>query len=557
VADSLVARYPTANNDLINRGVKHVANLWRDEDGTATDFKRFCIDHYIADTNQKALIFKKLNNYFETLQGNYTIISVELNRNSVLDRGPIDKIDEMFAAYNPSAHLSEDLYKNKTAFYIALNYPYYTLSEKETLGKTWSTQQWAYARLGDQFISRIPAELTQNYSRVVAGAEAYIADYNIFAGKLVDDSMQVHFPADMKLLAHWNIRDEIKSNYANLKDGLLKQQQLYNVMLHIIDQTIPQQIINSNAYEWNPNTNKVYKEGTEQVVTNEPNTRYHWIIEYYNALSAMDEYTPLQGNFIERKFSGEMEVSQAEVEALFNEFLSGPQLMQVAQIIKKRLGRDLQPFDIWYDGFKARSGQNAAELDAKTMQKYPTPDAFAADMPRILEHLGWKKERADFIASKISVEPARGSGHALGAEMHTMNSLLRTRVSAKGMNYKGYNIAVHEFGHNVEQTISLHSVPYYTLKGVPNTAFTEALAFVFQSRDLDLLGIKTANAEQQTLATLDQFWSVCEIMGVSMVDMKVWKWLYNHPQAKPDELKKATIGIANEVWNQYLPHRLV
>ena len=53
------------------------------------------------------------------------------------------------------------------------------------------------------------------------------------------------------------------------------------------------------------------------------------------------------------------------------------------------------------------------------------------------------------------------------------------------MDYKGYNIAVHELGHNVEQTFSLNFVDHTLLAGVPNTAFTEAIAFVFQERDLD------------------------------------------------------------------------
>ena len=172
-------------------------------------------------------------------------------------------------------------------------------------------------------------------------------------------------------------------------------------------------------------------------------------------------------------------------------------------------------------------------------------------MENMLIKLGWEKERAEFIASKISVEAARGSGHALGAEIKDMNSYLRTRIPESGMNYKGYNIAVHEFGHNVEQTISLHSVPYYSLHGVPNTAFTEALAFIFQSRDLKLLGINGPNPDKDNLKTLDTFWSIYEIMGVSMVDMKVWKWLYNNPDANAAQLRVATIEIATNVWNTY------
>ena len=63
------------------------------------------------------------------------------------------------------------------------------------------------------------------------------------------------------------------------------------------------------------------------------------------------------------------------------------------------------------------------------------------------------------------------------------------------MNYKGFNIAVHEMGHNVEQTFSLNDIDHTLLQGVPNTAFTEALAFVFQNHDLELLGLSKPDAK--------------------------------------------------------------
>lgn len=119
------------------------------------------------------------------------------------------------------------------------------------------------------------------------------------------------------------------------------------------------------------------------------------------------------------------------------------------------------------------------------------------------------------------------------------------------MDYKGYNIAVHEFGHNVEQTISLHHVDYYMLHGVPNTAFTEALAFIFQARDLQLLGMKENSPDQEYLNYLDSFWGLYEIMGVSLVDIGTWKWLYANPNATAGELRDAVNKIAMDVWNQY------
>jgi hypothetical protein len=172
-------------------------------------------------------------------------------------------------------------------------------------------------------------------------------------------------------------------------------------------------------------------------------------------------------------------------------------------------------------------------------------------MPRMLQKLGWSPARADYIAEKIVVDPARGSGHAWGAAMKGSPSHLRTRISNKGMDYKGYNIAVHEFGHNVEQTISLYDVDNYMMSGVPNTAITEALAFIFQSRDLMLLGTRNPNPDNVKMETLSSAWSLMEIMGVGMVDMKAWKWLYANPDATPVQLKTSIINIAVETWNKY------
>ena len=119
------------------------------------------------------------------------------------------------------------------------------------------------------------------------------------------------------------------------------------------------------------------------------------------------------------------------------------------------------------------------------------------------------------------------------------------------MDYKGYNIAIHEFGHNVEQTISVQMVDNYFVNGIPNTAFTEALAFMFQARDLELLGITQDDPMKEHLEVLDVFWDNYEMMGVSLIDMAVWQWLYDNPDASAKQLKEAVIRIAKEIWNEY------
>jgi len=81
--------------------------------------------------------------------------------------------------------------------------------------------------------------------------------------------------------------------------------------------------------------------------------------------------------------------------------------------------------------------------------------------------MGFKPDKAKEIASHITVDPARGSGHAWGSQMKATKAIYATRVGKNGMDYKGYNIAVHELGHNVEQTISLYMVDNYLMAGVP------------------------------------------------------------------------------------------
>ena len=549
--DNLAKDNNKADKKLIEKGVNHVASLWRDSDGSIEDFKKYCIDNYITDKNEKELVFNKISKNLESLYGHFNEMNLEMNENVQLENGPLHEIDKKFGAYSASAHMQSDFYNNKIAFYIALNFPPFTLEEKTQMGEKWNRLEWAYARLGDVFSYRIPAKLNQEYAQAEADADNYISAYNIYMGSLLNDKGEKLFPKDMVLLSHWNLRDEIKSNYSDKKQGLEKQEMVYSVMKRIITQEIPLKAINSDKYNWNPKQNKLYEGNKEVSFEKEPNTRYQQIINSFRALKAIDPYCPDQDTYIKRKFSGEMEIAVEDCEKLFNTFLSSPELKAAGKIISSRLGRDLRPYDIWYDGFKSRSSLDANMLDRKTQKLYPNAKAMEKRLPILLEKLGWSKERSKYLADKISVDPARGSGHAAGAQMKGAKAHLRTRVPETGMNYKGYNIAVHEFGHNVEQTISLYDVDHYMLNGVPNTSFTEALAFIFQKRDLFLLDIKNKDSKKEMLDALDILWSTYEIMGVSMVDISVWKWLYAHPEATAAELNTQVQIIAKNVWNKY------
>jgi hypothetical protein len=333
-------------------------------------------------------------------------------------------------------------------------------------------------------------------------------------------------------------------------------------MEQIVTQTIPEVVINNPQVDWNPYSNRVspaaekdsdFSPGNARAVDNEPEpaTRYAMLLRAFHAARKADPYSPTAPTHIARRFDEDREIPEERAKAMLEKMLSSPLVARVSKLIQSRLGRPLQPFDLWYDGFRPRSAHSEAELDAIVAKKYQTAEAYRDDIPNLLMKLGFTPERAKYLADRIVVDPSRGAGHAMGAEMRSEKAHLRTRVGKNGMNYKGFNVAVHELGHNVEQTFSLYDVDYYFLNGVPNTAMTEGFAFLFQGRDLELLGLAAPDAESEAMKTLSDFWVTYEICGVALVDIAVWHWMYEHPDATPEQLKQATLEIAKDIWNRY------
>jgi hypothetical protein len=559
----LVAKYGEGQRARVERGLKQVASFWRAEDGDAAVFEDFMRTNFAGDQVTLDALFERFEHNLEQIDGHMQEIGREFRQQSDLDIGTILPFDDVFAGYDPSAHVTDDFFQNKLAFIVLLNFPLTTLQERLTEGEKWSRRQWAEVRLAQRFSKRIPAEVNLAIAQASAEAGRYIAEYNIWMHHLVDEGGNRLFPPKLRLLSHWNLRDEIKADYSDSKTGLAKQRMIQRVMERIVTQTIPAVVVNNPNVDWNPFTNEVKPaavrdaDATEQTSnaapTNapEPNTRYAKLLLTFQASRKADPYSPTAPTLIARRFDENREIPEARVRQMFEQVLSSPLVPQVARLIETRLGRTLEPFDIWYNGFRPRGAYTEAQLDEVVSKKYPTADAYKKEIPNLLTQLGFTKERAEYLANNIIVDPARGSGHALSASMREAKVHLRTRVEKAGMNYKGFNIAVHEMGHNVEQTFSLNKIDYYTLAGVPNTAFTEALAFVFQGHDLELIGLAKRDAKSRALKTLDDFWGAYEIAGVALVDMAVWHWMYEHPNATPAELKEATIQISKDIWNKY------
>lgn len=555
----LVARHGEAQRARIERGVRQVAALWRKDDG---DLAAFVRAHFLTEGADLDATLARFAANLEQLDGHLLEIGRELRRPTELDVGPLLGVDPLFAAYDPGAHLVEDLFAAKLAFVVLLNFPLTTLEQRLAEGDAWSRRQWAAARLAGRFSRRVPASVQQELTAASAAADLYVAEYNLWMHHVLSASGARLFPKGKRLISHWNLRDELKGNYAD-EGGLEKQRTIIRVMERIVTQAIPAAVIDNPHLDWNPFTNAVTKAPADTVEADAPkraatpdakpeaDVRYQKLLASAAAQRKADPFSPAAKTAIDRAFTYGAEMPEARVRALLEAVLGSPLVPRVAAQVQRKLGRPLEPVDLWFNGFLPRGTMPEAQLDAKVRAKYPTAEAFAKDIPRILAGLGFSPERARYLAERIKVDASRGAGHAMPAGRRGDFPRLRTRVEKEGMNYKGYNIAVHELGHNVEQVFSLYDVDSTLLAGVPNTAFTEAIAFVFQAKDLELLGLGKPDAEQERLRVLNDFWQTWEIAGVALVDIEVWHWMYANPKATPAKLREATAAIARRVWNQY------
>jgi len=213
IIKSLKEKYGDQSAFRIEKGVQQAAAFWTDNDGTSDEFKSFCNENFISTEQELDLVFSRISAALESLNGCYNKISVDLKIPLHLDMGELHAVDEILGSYSPSAHLNDDMFNNKIAFIVLLNFPFYSLEEKTSQGMNWTRKQWAYVRMGDLFTSRVPAEMNQKIATTLTEADTYISEYNIYMGNLQDNKGTRPFPPDLRLITHWGIRDELKSQY--------------------------------------------------------------------------------------------------------------------------------------------------------------------------------------------------------------------------------------------------------------------------------------------------------------------------------------------------------
>ena len=536
--------------ERFENGLEQVLSLWQEKDGYPDDLKEFCLKYFIDHGAELAAFRYKLELVFEKLHGHLLEVHTCFSRWKDLELGPFSPQDELLARFNPFKHVTDDLFDLKLPFVILLNFKRETFESMVENHAAWTREKWVEVRLA-AYESRVPAEVSHKMFLAMHRASTYIDNYNIYMNCLLGEDGKRLYDQEKRLISHWGLRDELKALYAD-PDGGPKQELILRVMGHIIQGTIPNEVINSRKTVWNPYTNECLDEGGKSIqITPEGERRYSVWFDVFEAQRVQDQYYTVNKTLIDRRFNVHREIPEARVEEIFDQLLSSKVLGQVAREMRTRLGRELRPYDIWYQGFKVMESQS--ELDGLMREQFPDIDAFNGNIPQILLKLGFSKDKAHYLASHILAEPSRSAGHARGAAMRGGNALLRIRTEKGKMSYSAFNVAMHELGHTIEQTISMNLVDHPALEGVPNTAFTEAISFLLQGNDKEILGVSAE--EENPERAIHTYLSTCEIASMALVDMHAWRYLYKRPEAKPADLKRHVLDAANELWAKYWePH---
>jgi len=119
----LVASFGEAQRERIHRGIAQTAALWKRTDGDEKAWAAFVRENFAGTPTALDALFNRYQHNLEMIWGHTQEIRRELNSPADLDTGPVAPFDETFAAWDPSAHVLDDLFDNKLAFIALLNFP--------------------------------------------------------------------------------------------------------------------------------------------------------------------------------------------------------------------------------------------------------------------------------------------------------------------------------------------------------------------------------------------------------------------------------------------------
>jgi hypothetical protein len=536
----LLAEHPGQAQD-IERGVAAAAKVYP-ADGP--DFAEFCARHYTPPGPARLALLRKTDTYLGALVGYTGRIRKDTRMGLDVADEPLTAADELWAAYAPGAHLQEDLAVAGLAAAIQLNFG--GVPDDPADLRERSTDEWAALALSRVGTELVPAALQQRRAAAGARAEALVYSYNLFLGNIRFEDPAVRFGEDVRLISHWGLRDYM-TNLNGLPDALPRQRAIAGLMERVARGRVPAAVVDNPAATWDLAAGTIQLNGHAEPAQAEGARRWEPFAQIFQVQRAIDPHTR-RGNLIDELFLEDRRMPEARVEAMLTELLSSPLIGRIGRYVERRLGRRLEPFDMYFRRFQDEV-LDTPRLDALVGGRYPTREALQADLPNVLAAAGFPADQAREIAGHIRIDNARGAGHAWPPATDEDLQLLRMRIGPAGVDWQEFGTFMHELGHCVEGVLSSYGMPYALLWGVPNVAFSEAFAFTFQNLALGVLGER--EGEDPDVALLGRVWEAFEIAGPALVEMRLFRWLYQNPEASAEAIHGAVQAIADGLWADY------
>jgi len=523
----------------IQRGVRFCSLVWDFKAAPTRQFRAFCLKQYCRPGPTKRALLLRLDVFFNILFGSFGVISKSSRHGLDVADQPFTASDELLGAFHAGTHVQEDLRTFQLAALVQLNFG----TDDTTPPRTRET--WAVRRVSKIGREVIPAELLAEMSQASAQVDHFITSFNIHLDKIQYVDPRIRFPRNTIQVSHWGLRDYMKS-----LDGqplaIPRQHAIRDLLRRVVDSEIPIQIIDNPDAIWQQRANRVRIKGRPQKAKMTGALRWRQFQKVFEIARKIDPFTRY-GNIIDTKFKQEREVSEERVVGILKDILAAPEAVGVAHYVQERLGRPLEAQDVYFRNFHETIQKPALNFDLS--KRYLNAAALTKAIPKILQRLGFPKEQALWIGSKIRVDNARSAGHASPPYTPTDLQLLRVRVNPRGVTEQDFGTFMHELGHCVEGVFTAYDMDYKSLWGVPNVSFTEGFAFTFQDRTDFILGRKIV--EDPNVTVLLRYWESFEIAGPALTEIRFFHWLYEHPGCKAEQMQHAIRRIGDEIWGTY------
>ena len=460
-------------------------------------------------------------------------------------------VDLLLGDLDLAAHVDDDLFATKVAFLALLNFPVHTLAERLADGPAWDRDD--LGALPDDGPLRRRAcrpRSRQEITRALTAADQYIAGYNIRMDRLVDAHGSRPVPRRPAPDHPLGAARRARSPSYGEPGGSSEQRLIAAGHGAHRPPGDPAAVIDNPALSGAPTATRSGRwrrrgRAGRRRASASPTRRYATILDVFHAVRAVDPYSPTAPTFIARTFELDRQMPESAgrgAARLGARLARGQGPRRADRAPPRPPARAVRHL---VHRLQARAATDARPSSTASSPRATRPSRRSRrDLPRILTgarlHAG---EGRAGSPTRIVVDPSRGAGHAMGAVRREDKAHLRTRIPAgrhglQGLQHRRSTSWATTSSRCSRSTASTTG----SLAGVPNNAFTEALAFVFQSRDLELLGLARPATRRADAEALDDLWATYEIGGVSLVDMRVWRWMYAHPDATPAQLREATLA---------------